>query len=72
VKRLDRVVANLEWSDTWRDAGVEVLAYCSSDHLPLLLTMNKSRACGKKNWRPFRFEAGWSKKWDFKKIIHEA
>jgi hypothetical protein len=65
VERLDGAVANLEWSDTWRDVGVETLACCSSDHLPLLLSMNKSGALGKKNWRPFRFEAGWPKMGDF-------
>jgi hypothetical protein len=72
LERLDRVVANLEWCHMWRDAGVEVLVCCSSDQLLLLLSLNKNRACSRNKWRPFRFEAGWSKNGDFKKIIKEV
>jgi hypothetical protein len=69
---LDRAVANTKWRDIWRDAGVEILVCCSSDHLPLLLKLQRHIIHGKKKWRPFRYEGGWSKRGDFKKIIQEA
>jgi hypothetical protein len=72
VERLDRAMVNMEWRNNWRHAGVEVLMCCSSDHLPLLLSLQKKEAHSRKKWRPFRFEAGWSKRGDFKKIIQEA
>jgi hypothetical protein len=60
LERLDRAVANLEWCDMWKDAGVEVVVCCSSDHLPLLLSLTKREVRSKK-WRPFSYEARWSK-----------
>ena len=72
MERLDRAVANLEWCDMWRDASVEVNGCCSSDHLLLLLILNAKRACSRNKWRPFWYEAGWSKNGDFKKIIKEV
>jgi hypothetical protein len=69
LERLDRVVANMEWCDMWKGTGVEVLVCCSSDHLPLLLSLNKNGTHSRKNWRPFRYEAGWSKNGEVKKII---
>jgi exonuclease III len=72
VERLDRAMANTEWRDNWRDAVVETLVCCSSDHLPLLLILQRPKIHGRKNWRPFRYEAGWSKRGDFNKIIQEA
>ena len=44
MESLDQAVVSMEWSDTWREAGVKVLTCCSSDHLPLLLSLRKSRA----------------------------
>jgi exonuclease III len=72
VERLDRAVANTEWRDIWRDAGVEILVCCSSDHLPVLLKLQRLISHGRKKWRPFRYKVGWSKRGDFKKIIQEA
>jgi hypothetical protein len=71
LERLDRAMANMEWCNTWQEAGVEVMMCCSSDHLPLFLSMTKQVALGRK-WRPFRYEVGWSKNGDVKKIIKEA
>lgn len=49
LERLNKVVANVEWSAIWSDAGLDVLACHSSDHHPLRLTMNKNGATtGKK------------------------
>lgn len=75
VERLDRAVANMEWSDVWRDVGVDIMTCCSSDHLLLLLNFEKKKKKGKfngKKWRPFRYETGWSKCGDFKKIVQES
>jgi hypothetical protein len=41
LERLDRAMANSEWCDIWRNAGVEVVTCCSSNHLPLVLSMEK-------------------------------
>jgi hypothetical protein len=71
LERLDRAMANMEWCDTWQEAGMEVMVCYSSDHLPLFLSMTKQVARGRK-WRPFRYEVGWSKNRDVKKIIKEA
>ena len=64
-------MANLEWCDMWKDAGVEVMVCCSLDHLSLLLSLTKREVRGKK-WRPFRYEARWSKNGHAKKIIKEV
>jgi hypothetical protein len=69
LERLDKAVANVEWCDMWRRTDVEVLACCSSDHLPLLLSLNKNGTPKRNNWSPFRYEAGWSKNGEVKKII---
>jgi hypothetical protein len=62
----------MEWSETWRAVGVEVLTCCSSDHLPLLLSLNRSGGQVKNRRRPFRFEVGWAKNEEIKKLIHET
>lgn len=72
LERLDRVVANMEWSEVWRDAGVDVLTCCSSDHLPLLLSMSKLGTSVGKRSRPFWYQAGWSKCTNFKKVVQDS
>lgn len=72
LEMLDRVVGKMEWSDIWGDASVDVLVCYSLDHLPLLLTMNKSGTSVGKKWRPFHFETGWSECGDFQKFIQES
>jgi hypothetical protein len=71
LERFDRAMANMEWCDTWQEAGMEVMVCYSSDHLPLFLSMTKQVARRRK-WRPFIYEVGWSKNGDVKKIIKEA
>jgi hypothetical protein len=72
MERLDRAVANMEWSDTWREAGLEVLTCCSSDHLPLLLTLNRSGARDYNKRRPFRFEIRWAKNEELKNLVRDT
>jgi len=59
MERLDRVVANLGWCSRFPAAEVFVLPACTSDHHPLLISLNEflgvrtSFRCG------FKFEAAW-------------
>lgn len=59
-ERLDRVMANKEWCEKFKDAEVFVLPARSSDHKPLLLSVhNRCRLYGPKR-RSFKFEASWT------------
>jgi hypothetical protein len=69
-ERLDRVVANSDWRNLWSDVEVLVLANRSSDHHPLLMQINKYEQMAKRRGKPFRVEASWAIKPDFKEVIH--
>lgn len=47
-ERLDRAVVNSAWKEIFKEGWVEVLVDRSSDHRPLLLTMNQLE---KKDWK---------------------
>jgi endonuclease/exonuclease/phosphatase family metal-dependent hydrolase len=67
VERLDRAMANMEWRSNWRHVGVEVLMCCSSDHLPLLLSLQKKRLTAGKNGDHFTLKQGGQKGGTLKK-----
>ena len=58
-ERLDRGVANYEWLSRFPTGRVQVLSCFTSDHRPILLTLDAEGE--KQRWRrkPFRFEAMW-------------
>lgn len=58
-ERLDRAVANQDWSMVYKDMKVETLVACSSDHKPLLASCNKLGAVAMRKGRMFRYDACW-------------
>ncbi|KAK7843668.1 hypothetical protein CFP56_012050 [Quercus suber] len=58
-ERLDRGVANYEWLARFSIGRVRHLSYFTSDHRPILLTLDAKGE--KQRWRhkPFRFKAMW-------------
>lgn len=57
---LDRFFANTEWCQNFSNARVTHLPFFKSDHLPVLLQLDR---CSEKPNRPFRFIAAW--------VLHE-
>jgi hypothetical protein len=51
---------------------VHVLASRSSDHHPVLVLLNDKKEFNVKRTRPFRFEASWSVRTDFKTVVSTA
>jgi hypothetical protein len=56
-ERLDRAVANCQWCGLYRQAVVNVLAACISDHNPLLLQLNNVQEHSARYQRSFKVEA---------------
>ncbi|XP_041025383.1 uncharacterized protein LOC121265780 [Juglans microcarpa x Juglans regia] len=71
-EKLDRVVANPSWVQLFKEYWVEVLTGRSSDHRPILLTMNKRDRFTRKVGRIFRYEASWNKEEGCEEGIQEA
>jgi len=72
LERLDRAVANPEWSGVYNVVEVNILPRFCSDHCPLLLSFNPA---GCMTWsinRRFHFEAGWMKDAEFKGLVKKA
>lgn len=80
-KRLDRVCVSLLGRARWQEASVHHLPRLSSDHNPLLLSLNGKRY-DKPSRRPFRCQAAWfshpdfvnmvSTKWDTEAVLPAA
>jgi hypothetical protein len=71
LERLDRAVANPEWSRMFDVVDVNVLLRYHFDHSPLLISFdNSSRIPWRKNKR-FHFETGWVRHKKHKKINKE-
>ncbi|XP_028782609.1 uncharacterized protein LOC114738708 [Neltuma alba] len=69
--RIDRVLANSEWFETFIDASVLHLPKLKSDHCPLLVKMNRQRRSrGKTNH--FRFFAPWVTHEGFNDVVKNA
>jgi len=71
-ERLDRVLANHQWSQFFNVVNVEVLPRHCSDHNPLLVTLSRSQDIKWQKSRLFRFKAGWVKHKDHKELIKQA
>jgi len=71
-ERLDRAVANAEWSNLFNVTEVFVLACTVSDHNPILLTCSNSQEIKWTNYRYFRYEAGWAKQKEHGDLIKRA
>ncbi|KAF5452148.1 hypothetical protein F2P56_027178 [Juglans regia] len=71
-ERLDRVVANLVWKDIFKEGWVEVLVDRSSDHRPILLTMNQLENQEWKKQRVFRYEAKWALEEECEEVIKKV
>ncbi|KAK4283181.1 hypothetical protein QN277_000163 [Acacia crassicarpa] len=56
--RLDRILANDQWTSMYPNASVKHLPFFKSDHRPLLLCLDKTMSVQSPN-RPFRFIAAW-------------
>jgi endonuclease/exonuclease/phosphatase family metal-dependent hydrolase len=60
-ERLDRAVANGEWTNLFNVVEVLVLPRSKSDHHPLLVSFSNSRDVKWSKCRRFRYEACWGK-----------
>ncbi|XP_028779093.1 uncharacterized protein LOC114735561 [Neltuma alba] len=66
--RIDRVVANAKFTETYMDASVKHLPWFGSDHRPLLLSTAVKTLNGRKD-RPFRFLASWVLHDEFPRMV---
>jgi len=71
-ERLDRAVANTDWSSYFNASEVYVLPCLASDHHPLLLSCSRNREVKWKKHRSFRYEAGWAKQKEHGELIRRA
>ncbi|KAF5442860.1 hypothetical protein F2P56_035476 [Juglans regia] len=71
-ERLDRDVANLQWSEIFCDRMVEALTVSQSDHKALLLDLRQQNFVYKKKRRVFRFEAKWTRDEERVSVVERA
>lgn len=72
LERLDRAVANTEWSRVSNVVEVNILPRFCSDHSPLLISFDPASCkAWTKNMR-FLFEAGWMKDVEHKNLVRKA
>lgn len=69
-QRLDRGFSNHEWQNMFPRASVKVLEVSTSDHLPLLLELNRLMYVPKS--KKFRFENGWIREEQCLKLVQES
>jgi len=69
LERLDRVVANLGWTEIFNVVEVSVLARVQSDHHPLLVEFSSNHDIKWPKHKRFRYEASWTKQKEHKEII---
>lgn len=68
-ERLDRGVANYEWLTCFRTGRVKHLNCFTSDHRPLLLSLDGDNEYQRWRKKPFRFEAMWILDLECKKVV---
>jgi len=68
-ERLDRAVANGDWSNIYDVVEVNVLPRNVSDHHPLLVSFSNSRDVKWRKSRMFIYEASWAKQKESQRII---
>ncbi|KAL8555579.1 hypothetical protein ACS0TY_003398 [Phlomoides rotata] len=67
--RLDRVLVNDGFLDIWHSATATVLPRISSDHHPILLTLQENAA---HSIRPFRFQTMWATHPSFLPLVSDS
>ncbi|XP_062171126.1 uncharacterized protein LOC133876913 [Alnus glutinosa] len=72
LERLDRVVANRDWSGVYNVVEVEVLPRYCSDHSPLIISFDPASCKPWTKSRRFLFEAGWMKNVEHRKLVRTA
>jgi len=72
LERLDRAVANMEWSRVYNVVEVEILPRYCSDHSPLLISFDFAKCKSWKKSKRFLFEAGWMKHVEHKNLVRKA
>lgn len=71
-ERLDRAVANGEWTNLFDVVEVHVLRRSKSDHHPLLVSFSNSRDVKWNKCRMFRYEACWGKHKESHQLIKQV
>lgn len=69
-ERLDRGLVNDEWKQTFPEAELSVIDVSTSDHLPILLQLNRKIYVPKR--RRFKFENLWLREKDCMKIVESS
>lgn len=67
--KIDRVMCNIEWMESYQFTEANFLLEGDFDHCPMVLTSHPQQNFGKK---PFRYFAMWKHADNFERIIHEA
>lgn len=71
-ERLDRAMANLYWSELYRDRSLKVVMARSSNHRPILLSMANPKMGNKVGRKCFKYEATWTVKEECKLVIQKV
>ncbi|KAF5443252.1 hypothetical protein F2P56_035824 [Juglans regia] len=71
-ERLDRAFCNATWAKAFPNSEVFTLPTVSSNHYPLLVTIEESQAYRNKKDKPFRFEANWALREDYQNLVEES
>ena len=71
-ERLDRGIANYEWLTRFPTGRVKHLNCFTSDHWPLLLSLDGHRECRKWRRKPFWFEAMWISDPECEEVVARA
>ena len=70
--RLDRGVANKEWTDRFQQSKLAHLSTHASDHLPILLHVQSFSQPKQQRGRSFKFEDSWLLCIGCEEIVQEA
>jgi hypothetical protein len=71
-ERLDRAIANHEWSRFFDVVSVDVLPRNCSNHNPLLVFFSKHRDMAWQKRQQFRYEASWEKYKDYGNLVKQV
>jgi hypothetical protein len=71
-ERLDRAMANSKWCDLFPSQQVCILAARSSDHAPLLLSLQGSGNFRRSGYQRFHYETGWQKNERVREVIRKV
>jgi hypothetical protein len=71
-ERLDRAIATSKWCSMFSAMDVNVLAKCSSDHHPILVTLNEKKGWVWRKKKLFHMEEGWCAREDYRRAIQSS